>query len=85
VAKKEKIAIKLDKAIEPIDDELDAAMGLLDSANRHITELLTSLDAAPQTITITPATELDESGNLVEAAIEEAATPEQNDGESKAS
>lgn len=45
MAKKEKIAIHRDKTLEPIDLELDAAMGLLDDANKQICDLLTSLDA----------------------------------------
>ena len=44
MAKKEKIAIRRDKRMEPIDNELDQAMGLLDNANQQISDLLASLD-----------------------------------------
>jgi hypothetical protein len=42
MAKKEKVIIQKDKRMEPIDNELDEAMGLLDNANRQITDLLAS-------------------------------------------
>jgi hypothetical protein len=51
MAKKEKLAIQKDKRMEPIDNELDAAMGLLDTANRQITDLLTSF------VPVTPSAE----------------------------
>lgn len=48
MAKKEKIQIQRDKRMEPIDNELDAALGLLEDRNRQIAELLASF-APPET------------------------------------
>lgn len=79
MAKKEKIVINRDKTLEPIDLELDAAMGALDDANRHIDALLTSLDphglshvegAAKDGEAPVVYAELNENGEPVETSIE---------------
>jgi len=82
MAKKEKIAIQKDKTMEPIDNELDEAMGLLDAANRQIGDLLTSLDAAPPTssgaVEVPEATAEAAAPAEGEAALESASAVEAN-------
>lgn len=79
MARKEKIVINRDKTLEPIDLELDAAMGALDDANRHIDELLTSMDAhglplsegtAKEGETPVVYAELNENGEPIDASVE---------------
>lgn len=76
MAKKEKLNIQKDKRMEPIDNELDAALGLLDNANRQITDLLASF--AP----VTPGTaDAEESETAVVDATGTEVTPEAKEPE----
>jgi hypothetical protein len=72
MARKEKIAIQKDKNMEPIDNELDAAMQLLESTNRQISDLLVSLEAGPIPTAPAGAAEL---GDEPAVAGEESASP----------
>jgi hypothetical protein len=76
MAKKEKLNIQKDKRMEPIDNELDAALGLLENANRQITDLLASF--AP----VTPGPEdVEEAETAVVDATGTEAKPEAKEPE----
>jgi len=87
MAKKEKVPIQRDKRMEPIDNELDAAMGLLDNANKQITDLLASFTpeeaTAQSTEAAVPAAELDDAASVPETPSDAPAAAETPQAEAK--